>query len=730
MIATMWHYVYLAQYRIWILKNRYGAILFSVALLLLIAASFYHSPSLQRVLAEYYTTEKEIEGLRSLILNVGSALIGASAIVTSLVLFAMQVNIERMPHGLFRRLSADRKLLGAFALAFLLSIGIATLSTFIASTRLSIVILSTLWSISLILILVRYAYRRALMLINPLKQLDILFDDAKNELRAWARRAQRAKPLFKQQGTARSQIESTHDLARTVYFNANSHWTDGATQALSYAMSFARRYAEQGDYEVSGAALRVVVVINTVYIEVKGKTFYSNNLMIDTPLSSDGFISDTLECLRQNVQSAIARRDEQQIKQILRAMAELVKTYLDIDYSSPSAGKHHANLAVGYLEKSVQDVVPHNMADVLIEGQRLMGLSARYLLVKGNPSDVVSLSEKISLIACTGHINEDYRPVTMEGMSQLANITVGLILCKNHSTHFAVGKVRSHVSLIVKLFLNVPNLPYHHTHSYFLGPYYSSTSMRNLRSSLEEMANSLSEAKSDNADAQLVIRNIEQWADGLYRNEKELLLAAINAKSNFTHDMIQWITGLTEILLAVSNSPACDERMQQKIRKHAYTLIAKLSWIPDDEDTVKFVEIFQMTDTLFEAAMDARNRGCEEISRGIGKILLSWTFKGGKYQTGFDIFVKGLSALAVFSLMGGDEQVAEFKTAVARHMTGASAPEMEIREDAARDILELADNLYRQGHWLSHIERAIGDADHQKLRPLMEEIAGLLLTEN
>jgi len=96
-------------------KLRYGNIAFYAVLFLLVSASAYLSPALQNVLASYYSTEHTIEGLRGLILNAGTALIGAAAIVTSLVLFAMQVNIERMPHGLFRRLSADRKLLGAFA---------------------------------------------------------------------------------------------------------------------------------------------------------------------------------------------------------------------------------------------------------------------------------------------------------------------------------------------------------------------------------------------------------------------------------------------------------------------------------------------------------------------------------------------------------------------------------------------------------------------------------------
>jgi len=728
-IAAFWQYTYRTQHQFGVWQLRYGSIAFYVLLLLLVSVSAYLSSDLQNVLAGYYSTEHAIEGLRNLILNVGSALIGAAAIVTSLVLFAMQVNIERMPHGLFRRLSADRKLLGAFALAFLLAIGVATLSTFVDQARLAQVVLAASWAVAFILISFLYAYRRALILINPLQQLCILIQDTRKELRTWARRAQRAMPLLERDESASatsSPSDSTHDLARTAFFQINNRWTDGTKRAVRHAMSFARRYAEQGDYEVSGAALNAVVGINAAYIESKGKTFYANNPFVENPFSSDGFINDTLERLRQNSQSGIARGDEQQIEQTLQAMAALVRVYLSIDYSSPYASKSHAQLAAGYLASAVQSVVPHGMADVLLEGQRLMGQSAQYLLGHGDPNDIATLSEKIALIACTGCAKEDYRPVTMEGMAQLANLTFDLLRSGSRDIHFAVGEVRRDVALVAKLFLNVPDTPLSSSHSTFLGPYYSSTSMQSLRSRLTALANAISEVPPDNTDAQSVIRNIERWADGLYQAEKELLLEAVKAKSHFAFDMIHWITGVTEILLAVSNAPACDHHSREELRKHARWLIATLTWIPDDKDTVTFVENFQMTETLLESAVDARNRGCDEIAKEIGEILLSWTFKGGKYQTGWGILERGLCGLAAFALLGEDEQVSELRKAVIAHLSGEGAPSQEIRDRAARGIVERSVSLYRDGHWSSRIDMAVARADHQKLRPLLEEIAALL----
>ena len=56
--------------------------------------------------------------------------------------------------------------------------------------------------------------------------------------------------------------------------------------------------------------------------------------------------------------------------------------------------------------------------------------------------------------------------------------------------------------------------------------------------------------------------------------------------------------------------------------------VATLDWIPSDEDLVTFVENYQLTETLFESALDARQRGCDENAQQIARILLSWSFKG------------------------------------------------------------------------------------------------------
>ena len=315
-----------------------------------LATSAYLVPAVQASLESHFASEEAIQRFRSLLLATGSALIRAAAIVTSLVLFAMQVNVECMPHGLFRRLSGDRKLLGAFALSFLLAIGTATMSIVIEAPRFALLLVSEAWAIVFILSLFLYAYRRALRLINPLAQLQILLDDTRAGLRRWSRMTVRVRPL----------LESAEDAP------------------------------------------------------------------------------------------------------------------------APSP--------------------------------------------RGYPE----------------------------------------------------------------------------------------------------------------ADAALIafFRTNAHWADDLHRPTKELLLNAIAARSHVTIHMFQWIQGFTGLLLAVSNARACEGNIQNELRSHARRLIAALDWIPSDEDSVTFVENYQLTETLFESSVDARERGCDENAEEIARLLLSWTFKGGRYITG------------------------------------------------------------------------------------------------
>jgi hypothetical protein len=218
---------------------------------------------------------------------------------------------------------------------------------------------------------------------QPLEQLRLVVAEAEKDMRAWVRRANRVAPLLDRAEDAQppDSLRSNHDMPRMVFFQANPSWTIVSQQAVAHTVSFARRYAERGDYEVANNSLLAVAVINTKYVEAKVKTFFKRHLLFENPQVTDAFINDTLEHLHQLAQFATTRGDEEQIKQIFAAMASLVQVYARIDYANQHiATKHHAQLAASYLMGAVEAVLPHNMADVLMEGVRKMGQSAQIFL--------------------------------------------------------------------------------------------------------------------------------------------------------------------------------------------------------------------------------------------------------------------------------------------------------------------------------------------------------------
>ena len=728
-IAELWQFVYRARDKTGQTHGRLRQALGAVTILILLAASAYLSPTLQTNLETWVSTDGAVQRVQSLILGTGTALIGAAAIVASLVLFAMQVNVERMPHGLFRRLSADAKLLGAFASAFGLAITVAVLSTVTEKSTMAVVLVATTWAILSILGLFLYAYRRALRLINPLEQLQILVDDSRDDLRRWARRADRVTPLFESESETESAPlphDPTHDLERTIFFDLYPHWTAGARKGVEQAMAFARRYAERADYEVAGGALTAIVAINAAYVAAKGKTFYANALFLENPRARDAFVTETLEYLRQSVDRAIGRRDERQIEQSMQVLAALVQVYLGIDYASRTAEKTHAHLAAGYLGKAVEAVVPHEMTDVLMEGQHLMGRAARQFVGAGSVTYSVGLSARIVAFASTGCAQDSYRPVTMEGMRELADLTLTLLRSPSYQVGYALGKVREQVSQITKQFLHVPDTPLANIHGSTLGPYFSSSDMQSLREQLTDLVNRIRAAGPDDADAQRVIRNLEQWADGLHGMAKDVLLQAIWARSHFTIHMFQWIQGITELLLATSNARACDHHSQLELRNHARRLIATLSLIPEDEETVKWVESYQVTETLFRAAIDGRRHGRDEHAEAVGRDLLAWAFKGGRYIAGYGVLKVGLCGCAALALTGHAGATDALKNHIVRYLGRDRAPEAEVLAQAADGIRRQAAELGGPNYATSAIEDKMSEIDDRTLAPLLREIADML----
>ena len=728
--AKGWQYLYLGKNWLFFFKSKYEGRLGLIVLGGLMMVSVISVPALQTYLEPYFSQSGRLDSFKALFLSLGGAMIGATAIAFSLIMFAMQVNVERMPHGLFRRFSSDAKLLGAFTSTFSLALIIIVFSLIPDKSWVSVATLATVWCSFLIILLFVLAYRRALALISPTMQLGLVVAETKRDFKIWDRAIKRTTPLLRENsngGAEDDELRSKYDMDRVTYFQLHPSWTSSAEQAISYCIAFSRRYAEQGDHEVSRVALNGIVAIHSLYIRTKGRTFFSNSYFIDNPLASDNFLTNTLEHLRQNIQIGISRKDEQFIEQNLHGLLQLTQLYLSIKYGDAHATRSHAHLVSGYLTSAVESVVPHDMADVLIEGVSLLGKAGRLIILNDKPEHIATISEKIALIACTGTVNKNYQPVTQVAVKQLASLTFELLRSKSWEVRYAIKEVRADVKLIAEMYLKIPDSPLTRIHSTGLTPYYSGTSNDTLMAWLSELANALSNAELGDEPAQRVVGHIEEWADGLYQTEKELLLLAIEKRSQLTFDLIHWIVHITKLLFAVSCSDVCDDHHRDKLRKSARWLISVLSWIPDDEQTIKYIETYRIADNLFESASDAHKRGCDIEALEIRGLLLSWTRKVGKYQTGWASLEKACCGLACLNLILElpDERLF---TDIDTYISTGDAPNLNIRSRTASDLHEEADK-YKSGYGHSNIDMAMVHLDQSRLSLLLHGIADHLCPE-
>lgn len=728
--AKGWQRFYFLRNWLFNFKLNYGGWLGFIFLAGLILTSAIFIPTLQSYFEPHFSKPGRIDSVRALFLTLGGALIGATAIAFSLIMFAMQVNVERMPHGLFKKFSSDIKLLGAFVATFSLAAIIAGLSLIPDSSWVAAAAAAASWCSLLIILLFVLAYRRALALISPTMQVGLVVVDTKNNFKMWDKAVKRTTPIFRANANSETEdeiIRSKYDMDRVTYFQLHPNWTISAEQAILYCITFSRRYAEKGDHEVSRVALNGIAAINTLYIKTKGRTFFSNNYLFDNPLASDGFITNTLEHLRQNVQVGVSRKDEQFIEQNLQCLLQLTQIYLSIEYCDVHAVRSHAHLASGYLTSAVESIVPHNMADVLIEGVSLLGDAARLIVAHDKPEYTTTISEKIALIACTGAVNKNYQPVSQVAVKQLAILTFDLLRSKSRDVGYAIKEVRDDVKLIAEMYLKIPDSPLTRIHSTSLAPYYSGTSNDTLMAWLTKLANAISNAEPGDEVAQRAIRHIEEWADGLYRTEKELLLLAIEKRSQLTFDLVHWIVHITKLLLAVSCSNVCDDHHRSKLRRSAHWLIYVLSWIPDDEETINYIETYRIADNIFESAVDAHKRGCDTVALEIRDLLLSWTRKVGKYQTGWASLEKACCGLACLNLILelSDEKLL---TDIDKYVSKEDATNFDIRSRAASDLREEADR-YRSGYGHGDIDMAMAHVDQSRLSVLLHGIADHLCPE-
>jgi hypothetical protein len=370
------------------------------------------------------------------------------------------------------------------------------------------------------------------------------------------------------------------------------------------------------------------------------------------------------------------------------------------------------------------------MTDVVMEGLRLMGQCASLFCQVGKTTDAVSIIEEIGFITTAGITNKKFYPIIMTGMQQLSRLTMVLLHSKSHDLLFAFEKIKNNVLFVSENFLKIPSSPIEQIHGTYLGPYYS-FQPSNLRPMMGNLANNILNSDENNEDAKHIIRNFVTWSDQIFIPERKLFEQAVKTETNFLFYIIKWTESVGEILVALSNAPACDEGSKSELQRNASWLISNLSFVPDDKESVSAVAKYQLHETLFEAAMKGHQRESGEYMGAARDCLLGWAFKGGKYELGWGILEKSLYGLAVIALLPDQiDAVGKLKDDMQRKLLKENLPQ-ELLDRTARNIRKRAATLYRlRDYPHSRIEVVMKQTNSDALQALLGDLATILSPES
>ena len=690
----------------------------------LIVGSIFLTPTIQSYLEPRFLTAPEmLSALRSLLVGVGASLIGATAIIFSVVMLAVQLNFARIPFGLFRRLSSDVPLLASFAATFVLGVAIGICALLPDLTWVAPAVILSGWSTLAALTLFYITYMRALDLISPAKQMQIVLRKADRSMRRWEKRANRFAPLLQERPTPRAD----RDIARASYFQLHPHWETDVREASSHLIAFARRYAEQGEYGVSARALIGLIDLNGRYISARGDTFFGTNPFFTNPLSSEAFISDTLEKLRRLALSAQGRSDEEQFIQVMTTLAKLCATYSHIDYGREfGVDLHHSQLATSYLTGIVEGAHRTFGPDVMMEGVRLLGQCALVLVQARRALGTITIAKSVLNLSLLGLTKPGHEPVTSTAVQQLATLAFEMLRSEEHDIKYPGEEVRSCIRMIARAVLLTDDVPLVNQHRANLKPYYALTDYGTFADNLTNLINAVVERPAGDNDAERIIGHLSDWSDGIYKGEKELLLDAVNKHSFLTLDLINWICQITEVLVVASTAPASSDHDRDELIRNATWLICVLDWFPEDEESVTFVENFHVVDQLFKLALKMHVRDQQEIAEATRDVLLHWSFKAGKHQTGWGSLERATTALCVLAAWkDGSGWVNWLKSEFADRLT-ETVIEEDIRKRTAQELRENAKFPTHHRHVHGVVGYHMSRVDHGRLTEGMNAVADLL----
>lgn len=564
----------------------------------------------------------DTEQVSSLLLTIGGALIGFTAIVFSLLLFSLQTNIQRLRYLDFHKFSTDKKIFTQLLSCFLIAIAIAG-SSLVKNQNISgQTLVIVVWLILLFIVLLYQSYKRALILVNPIEQINLILRYSSKQHNKWDKAIQRALVVNNRLSkSAPLQEQSDFDGLRYAHVSAYPEQKQIPINAVDSLCVMAKNYANLNDINITKTSLNSIIQITRQYIEFRKNTFIDTGPFVATDMSSELVFNNTFEQLRQLSAIAIASKNEQLIGFITETFAGLATLFAQFNHIRNFQLQHQTSLAIQYLKSHIELSMQLNNTDLMFNDAKVIGELGLNLI---KSKSTVNLEIVDTLLFNYGqHSLVKQDPAVIGAvMDQYSRLTLFLLFSES-DTKMICERITNNIKELGKL--NSVIKKFQWLDQGFLSGYYgcNPTSLMGL---LFEQVNGLDISNAEHQKIKLrLTSNILDWLDTSYRNRLEQFeydqqngCPTFQALTGWSIEMIKLLTNLAQNL------------EDNRLKDDCYASIEKelnlLLSLMDDEAVFRKVSTFHHIDEIFLVLMNLAEKP------SIVKLYISRLIKFGVKQ--------------------------------------------------------------------------------------------------
>ncbi|CAH6907736.1 conserved membrane hypothetical protein [Vibrio chagasii] len=556
--------------------------------------------SLQISLANSYQFNPLIDTAQvsSLLLTIGGALIGFTAIVFTMLLFSLQTNIQRLRYLDFHKFSTDKNIFIQLLSCFLIAITIAGSSLVKNQNIQGQTLVIAVWLILLFIVLLYQSYKRALILVSPIEQINLILSYSSKQHNKWDKAIQRALVVNRFSESAPLQEQTDIDSLRYAYVSAYPEQKQVPNNAVDSLCVMAKTYADLNDINITKTSLNSIIQITRQYIEFRKNTFIDTGPFVATDMSSELVFNNTFEQLRQLSAIAIASENEQLIGFITETLAGLATLFAQFNHIRNFQLQHQTTLAIQYLKSHIELSMQLNNTDLMFNDAKVIGELGLNLIKTKSTANLEIVDTLLFNYGQHSLVKKD--PAVIGAvMDQYSRLTLFLLFSES-DIKMICERITNNIKELGKLNLVIKKIQW--LDLGFLSGYYgcNPTSLMGL---LFEQVNGLDISNVEHQKIKLrLISNVLVWLDTSYQNRLEQFEFDQKNGCPTFQALTAWTISMSKVLENLIHSLEDD-----RLRSNCYRTIEKelnlLFFLMDDEVVYRNVEIFHHIDEIFSVLM-------------------------------------------------------------------------------------------------------------------------------